>query len=303
MNRAFLFLIKHLTVATINKYLSLVKFSHTIFALPFALLSFVIAIHTPGSIFSLRVLIFVLLCMVSARTAAMAFNRYLDRNIDKLNPRTAIREIPAGVISPGQALTLTIISCIIFVVSAYTINITCFYLSPVALLVILGYSFTKRFTALCHIILGVGLGIAPLGAYIAVTDALSLLPILLGSIVMLWTGGFDIIYALQDEGFDRNHKLHSIPALLGVKNALRVSTALHVLAGILLIWFGYELSHVFPQLKIFYILGIIVFLSLLTYQHKIVKPDDLSRVNIAFGTTNGIASVIFCSLVILDFYL
>lgn len=161
--------------------------------------------------------ILVILCMVFARSAAMAFNRYLDRQFDAKNPRTAIREIPAGVITPKNALMFTIISCVLFIICTWFINPICFYLSPVALFVILFYSYTKRFTALCHLVLGVGLSLAPIGAYLAVTGAFALLPVLFSFTVLFWVSGFDIIYALQDEEFDRSNELHSIPAAVGKK--------------------------------------------------------------------------------------
>ena len=172
-------------------------------------------------------LLLVIACMVFARSAAMAFNRYLDKNFDAINPRTAIREIPAGIISSNSALLFTIVCSILFMASAFFINRLCFYLSPVALLVILGYSYTKRFTPLCHLILGLGLSLAPVGAYLAVIPYFHVLPVLFSLTVLCWVSGFDIIYALQDEEFDRNNRLHSIPAALGKQTALRVSELLH----------------------------------------------------------------------------
>ena len=236
-----------------------------------------------------------LLCMVFARSAAMAFNRYLDREIDAKNPRTKVRDIPAGRISAKSALTFTIINCLLFVLITWFINPLCFYLSPIALLVVLGYSATKRFTFLCHLVLGLGLSLAPIGAYLVVTGAFAPLPILFSASVLCWVSGFDIIYALQDEDFDREEKLHSIPVFLGKVNALRLSTFLHVLSAI------------FVFLPIFltpvgwpYYVGLLVFCSMLVYQHSLVKPHDLSRVNFAFMTTNGIASVVFAVFFLID---
>jgi 4-hydroxybenzoate polyprenyltransferase len=285
-------------VKTINRYLSLIKFSHTIFALPFALIGFSLAIHTGNATFDLLKFILVLMCMVFARSAAMAFNRFIDRKFDALNPRTAVREIPAGVISPQAALIMVIICSAGFIISAWFINTLCFYLSPVALLVILGYSYTKRFTPLCHLILGVGLSLAPIGAYIALTEKFAVLPILFSIVVFCWVSGFDIIYALQDDEFDRKHDLKSIPVFLGRKNSLILSEFLHVIAAAIVI--GAYFLGAFSWL---YLLGAGAFIGLLIYQHMIVKPHDLSRVNLAFGTTNGIASVLFCLFVCSDIFL
>ena len=218
----------------------------------------------------------------------MAFNRYLDRHFDALNPRTAIREIPSGQISPRNALLFTIISSLLFIATTWFINPLCFALSFVAIAVVLFYSYTKRFTPLCHLVLGVGLGLAPIGAYLAVTGHFALVPVLLSFAVFTWTAGFDIIYALQDESFDRAHGLHSIPAALGGKNALLVSNILHLITAVLIILIGVQ-GHFHPV----YWLAAAAFIGLLIYQHRIVTPTDLSRVNLAFGTTNGIASVLF----------
>ncbi|MEZ4983042.1 MAG: UbiA-like polyprenyltransferase [Saprospiraceae bacterium] len=285
-----------------NNYLSLIKFSHTIFALPFALLGFFLATNLPGIEFSWLNLILVLLCMVFARSAAMAFNRYLDRDIDSKNPRTATREIPAGIISPKSALTFVVLNCVGFVITTWFLNPLCFYLSPVALLVVLGYSYTKRFTWLCHFVLGLGLSLAPIGAYLAAGGQFDLIPILLSLVVLFWVGGFDVIYALQDEQFDQSNALYSVPSIFGKKTGLRISEISHILSAGFLIWSAFLMAETYPGLSWLYIAAVVVFLSLLTYQHLIVKPDDLSKVNVAFFTTNGIASVIFASLVILDFY-
>lgn len=282
----------------LNNYLSLIKFSHTIFALPFALIGFSLAIQSGKAEFSWSKLILVILCMVFARSAAMAFNRYIDRRFDAKNPRTAVREIPAGTIAPAAALSMVIICSLAFVACTWFINLLCFYLSPVALLVVLGYSFTKRFTPLCHLILGVGLALAPVGAYIALTEEFDLLPVLLGLIVFFWVSGFDIIYALQDDEFDKSQNLKSIPVFLGRKNALRLSELFHLLAGCLVIA-GY-FTGVFGWL---YVVGTVGFIALLVYQHTLVKPNDLSKVTLAFGTTNGIASVLFCVCVCGDIFL
>ncbi|MDE3250904.1 MAG: putative 4-hydroxybenzoate polyprenyltransferase, partial [Bacteroidota bacterium] len=216
-------------MSVVKNYLSLVKFSHTIFAMPFAMIGFTLGYFTlsrsgvlAGQEAGRLALLFLLvvMCMVFARSAAMAFNRYLDRHFDAKNPRTAIREIPRGIISPERALRFVIVNCVAFVVCTWFINRLCFFLSPLALLVVLGYSYTKRFTALCHLVLGIGLSLAPIGAYLAVTGAFSLLPILFSFAVVFWVSGFDIIYALQDIDFDQSQQLYSIPAALGKAKAL-----------------------------------------------------------------------------------
>jgi 4-hydroxybenzoate polyprenyltransferase len=286
-----------------KKYLSLVKFAHTIFALPFAFLGFVLAVNSEPGEWSMRKLILVVLCMVFARSAAMAFNRLIDREIDAKNQRTASREIPAGEVTPTAARIFVILNAILFIVTTYFINQICFYLSPVALLVILGYSLTKRFTFLCHFILGLGLSFAPIGAYLAVTGQFAVLPVLYGFIVLLWVSGFDIIYALQDDDFDRSLSLHSVPVFFGRKNGLLISTLLHAICALLLIVTSYMLGQTHPELQWIHWVGSFIFIALLIYQHLIIKPGDLTKVNLAFFTTNGVASVLFTLFVILDFYL
>ena len=281
-----------------KNYLSLVKFSHSIFAMPFAIIGFFLAIHLTASHFNWVTLIYVVLCMIFARNAAMAFNRYIDRDIDKANDRTAtIREIPNGTIRPKNALLFVIINSVLFMGTTYFINSVCFYLSPVALLVVLGYSLTKRFTALCHLILGIGLSLAPIGSYLAVTGQFDWLPLFFSFSVLFWVSGFDIIYALQDEEFDKNQKLHSIPVLLGKKNALMVSIVFHLITSFFIFYAGY-----YAHLGLFYWIGAALFIGLLVYQHIIVKPNDLSKVNMAFFTMNGVASVLFAVFVLLDLY-
>lgn len=278
---------------TSSDFLSMVKFSHTIFAMPFALIGFFIAVAQEPGDFSWWLFLQVLLCMVFARNAAMAFNRYADRVIDGKNPRTAQREIPAGIIRPGTALVFVALNSILFIIDTYFINRLAFYLSPVALLVVLAYSYTKRFTALSHLVLGLGLSLAPIGAYIAVTGHFSLLPILYSFVVLFWVSGFDIIYALQDETFDKSQNLKSIPVLLGKKRALHFSMFLHLLTVIFVVLAGIE-----GGVNSWFWIGASVFTVLLIYQHILVKPDDLSRVNLAFFTTNGIAGVVFAAFVI-----
>ncbi|OOQ58186.1 UbiA-like polyprenyltransferase [Mucilaginibacter pedocola] len=278
-----------------KKYLSLVTFTHTIFAMPFAFIGFFLAVTTTDHPFSWQKLVMMVFCMVFARNSAMAFNRYLDRNIDAKNPRTKQRDIPAGRISPAAALTFTLSNCALFILTTWFINSLCFYLSPVALLVVLGYSATKRFTALCHMVLGLGLSLAPIGAYLVVTGAFALTPVFFSLSVLCWVSGFDIIYALQDEDFDRGENLHSIPAWLGKVNALRLSTVLHVFSAAFIM-----MPVFFTNVGVLYYVGIAFFCAMLIYQHLLVKPNDLSRVNIAFMTTNGIASVVFAAFFLMD---
>lgn len=283
---------------TFSNYLSLVKFSHTVFALPFAIIGYFLAITYTEATFDIKLFALVVLCMVFARSAAMAFNRYIDRNIDEQNARTAIREIPAGIVKPQSALIFVIANCVLFVGTTYYINPLCFYLSPVALLVVLGYSLTKRFTALCHLILGLGLSLAPIGAYLAVTGKFDWLPLFFSFAVLFWVSGFDIIYALQDEDFDRSKNLKSIPVLLGKKGALTLSTILHLLSVGFIIYAG-----IYAEFTLWYWGGTIVYALLLFYQHTLVKPNDLSKVNLAFFTTNGIASVVFAAFVLIDLFI
>ncbi|HHB78080.1 MAG TPA: 4-hydroxybenzoate octaprenyltransferase [Saprospiraceae bacterium] len=288
----------------LQNYLSLIKFSHTIFALPFALVGFFLGVIQKGEgRIPFDLLAYVILAMVFARSAAMAFNRYADRKIDKANPRTAQREIAAGIIKPHNALIFILINVGLFVFTSWLINPLCFSLSPIALLVVLGYSYTKRFTSLSHYVLGIGLGLAPVGAYLAVTGEFGLIPILYGFVVFTWVAGFDIIYSLQDERFDKTLKLHSIPTFLGSKNALLLSTVTHLITAILMIYAVYLSVNQLPQIGWLTWIGALVFIGSLIYQHLIVKSDDLSRVNMAFFTTNGIASVVFGLLFVFDYFL
>ncbi|MDO9001128.1 MAG: UbiA-like polyprenyltransferase [Bacteroidota bacterium] len=285
-------------LSSIKTYFSLIKFSHTIFALPFAIIGFSLAISNQNYSFNLQKFLLVIACMVFARSAAMAFNRYIDRKFDGQNPRTIVREIPSGKISPTAALLFVIICCFGFVASAFLINKLCFYLSPIALIVVLGYSFTKRFTPLCHLILGLGLALAPIGAYLALTERFDVLPLLFSAIVFFWVSGFDIIYALQDDEFDKSQNLKSIPVYLGRKNALVLSRIFHFTTFLLVVTAFFYGNFYWP-----FIVGALAFSSLLFYQHTLVKPNDLSKVTLAFGTTNGIASVVFCVFVCSDIFL
>jgi 4-hydroxybenzoate polyprenyltransferase len=275
--------------------LDMIKFEHTIFALPFALISFMLAIrHTPTG-FNGATLFWIVVAMVGARSAAMAFNRLVDAEYDAENPRTAKRHIPAGLLSRAQVTVFLLIAIVLFEIAAWRLNRLCLLLSPVALGAILGYSYTKRFTALCHLFLGFAIGIAPIGAWIAVRGTLDLVPILLGAVVMLWIGGFDIIYALQDYDFDRETALFSLPKAIGKSNALRVSRLMHTFAVALLVLTGR-----FEHLHVLYYAGVVVAAALILYEQTLVKPDDLSRVDLAFFTLNGWVSVSLFAFVLLD---
>lgn len=285
-------------LARIRSYFALVRFAHTVFAMPFALIGFSLAVSLDEYTFSLRLILLIILCMIFARNAAMGFNRIVDKRFDALNPRTKNREIPKGVISPRAASVFVVINAVLFIVTTAFINHLTLFLSPVALLIILGYSLTKRFTALCHFILGLGLSLAPIGAYISVTGSFAVLPVIYSFIVITWTGGFDIIYALQDDEFDKSQELQSVPSALGLKRALAISIGVHFITFCLVVTAGY-----LDKGGILFWIGALLFTSLLIYQHTIVKHDDISKVNLAFGTTNGLASLIFAFFVILDLYL
>src|SRR6185312_1975840 len=285
---------------SVKNYLSLVKFAHTIFAMPFALIGFFYGLKIINYQLNRpwwRLFALVILCMVFARSAAMAFNRWLDAEYDAKNPRTKIREIPGGIISKRHAMIFVIFNCVAFIVATFFINTLCFVLAPVALFIILFYSYTKRFTPLCHLLLGLGLSLSPIGAYIAVTGKFALVPVLFSLAVLFWVSGFDIIYALQDEEFDRVNQLRSIPSMLGANRALTVSRFLHVLSFASILTAG-----ILGKFSWFYWAGAAIFAYFLIYQHTLVKPKDLSRVNRAFFTSNGIASVIFSVFVLTDIY-
>ena len=291
------------TMANFSDYLLLVKFSHTIFAMPFAMIGFTYALKCGNHSFSepwhwAVLLAQVVLCMVFARNTAMGFNRWADWQIDAENPRTAEREIPAGVISPRKALTFVFVNAVLFIATASTINVLTALLSPVALAVVMFYSYCKRFTSLAHLVLGLSLGIAPVGAYIAVTGEFALEPCILAVLVMTWCGGFDIIYALQDAAFDRERGLHSIPSRFSARTSLLFSTLLHVVSVGALIWFASFLPN-----RWFLWVGVAIFILLLALQHLLVTPTKQKNIGIAFGTLNGLASVTLAIFVILDLLL
>lgn len=283
----------------IKYYFSLVKFAHTIFSLPFALIGFFIGLNEIESVFSLYKLFLVLMAVLFARNSAMAFNRIVDKEIDKINPRTANREIPSGKISISQASIFVIINVLLFILTAYLINNLCFYLSPLALLIILSYSYFKRFSWGCHFVLGLSLAIAPIGAYIAVTNSFAIIPLVLSLLVVFWTSGFDIIYSLQDADFDKKNSLKSIPAAFGLKKALFISAFLHFIA-IFIIWFMYIM---YEPTGLLFLIGSALFTIILIYQHLIVSHNKLSKINFAFFTTNGIASFLYALFIISDFYI
>ena len=273
----------------------MIKFEHTVFALPFAIMSAFIA---SDGLPALSKLGWILVAMVGARSCAMAFNRLADAEIDSKNPRTATRAIPACLITKGVVWTFTLVSAGLLVFAAWRLNPLAFALSPVALAVIMGYSFTKRFTALSHLWLGLSLSISPVGAWIAITGRFDWTQIVLCCIVLLWTAGFDIIYACQDVNFDRKHGLHSIPARMGIRWALWISSALHVVAVFLLF-----IIPLLAELGLFYYIGVGIVVLIFIYEHAIVKPNDLSRVNLAFFTLNGIISLVLMALSIADILL
>lgn len=264
-------------------FLEMIKFEHSIFALPFAMIGMMWGANGwPGwSTFG-----WIVLAMVSCRSAAMSYNRIADRDIDALNPRTKMRAIPAGILQLKQVNIYFFVSCALFFVAAAMLNPLCLYLSPVALFVVLIYSQCKRFTPLCHFVLGLGLGIAPAAAWIGSTGKLDLAILPIVAAVLFWTAGFDIIYSLQDEEFDREHHLRSLPETIGKSRALSISRATHMLAIVCLV-VGGLMVHAGPL----YFVGVAFASILLAYEQSLVKPSDLSRVNLAFFTLNGFVSI------------
>lgn len=274
-------------IQRIRYFLELIRFSHTVFALPFALLSAVLAWAQPDSVFRWRDLAGILICMVTARSAAMAFNRLVDRDIDADNPRTAKRHIPAGLLSVKAVTLFTIVMCIAFVAATaiFLPKRLPLILSVPVLLFLLGYSFAKRWTSLCHYWLSAALMMSPIAAWIAVRDEFAVPSALLAAVIFLWVGGFDIIYACQDADFDRQQRLHSIPARLGVRSALRVAFFSHVLTIVMLIVL-WQVTGMGPL----FLTGVIAIGLLLLYEHWLVRPDDLNRINVAFFNVNAVIS-------------
>lgn len=276
---------------TVRSLLELIRFSHTLFALPFALTSAVLAWKMSG--FHILQLVGILLCMVFARSTAMAFNRLADRRVDAANPRTALRHLPSGRLSAAAVWLFTILCAAGFIASTTIFlvfdNTYPLYLSLPVLLFLCGYSYTKRFTSLSHVWLGASLGLSPLATWIAIRGLVDLAsPLVLGCAVLCWVAGFDIFYACQDVDFDRKAKLHSIPAALGVRASLRLAAFCHLLMVILLVVLYWAAA---PQLGAIYLAGVAAAALLLIYEHWLVRPDDLSRVNQAFFHVNGIISV------------
>ena len=283
-------------LAKLRTFGSMIKFSHTIFALPFALTGAILAFYSYPFVW--EKLGWIVLCMVGARTAAMGFNRIIDSDIDAKNPRTTDREIPAGKISKKEATFYVIISIVLFVYSSYQLNLLCFQLSPVALIVVLGYSLTKRFTSLCHIVLGIGLALAPIGAWLAITGVFHVVPVIIGIGVLFWVAGFDIIYASQDYEYDKSVGLHSIPVRLGLHRTLRLAQFFHIIAFACFtaVYFLFVFSPI-------YLIGLVIIGGIMIYEHRLVQPNDLSKVGMAFFGMNGTISMIYFITVLLDFLL
>lgn len=281
----------------VAKYASLVKFSHTIFAGPFALVGYVYALVQTQTPFEWLLLLKIVLCMIFARNTAMGFNRWADRKIDAENPRTADREIPVGRISPRAALIFVIANAAGFILTAWSINNLAFILSPIALIIIMGYSYTKRFTAWSHLVLGTALAISPVGAYIAVTGTISVVPILLAGVVVTWVSGFDVLYSLQDREYDREHKLYSIPARYSAAGAVRISILLHLITV-----YGVIILGIYGEFNagVLYWIGAGLFIGTLIFQHNIFRPTKIDTIARSFTTLNGISSIVYCVFTIAD---
>lgn len=272
---------------SVRQYFELIRFSHTVFALPFALLAAILAWAEPGTEFRWRDLLGILLCMVTARSAAMAVNRLADRQIDAANPRTATRHLPAGLLSP-RAVTLFAVFCSAAFVASTAVFLPKrlpLLLSGPVLAFLLGYSWAKRFTSLCHYWLSAALMLSPVAAWIAIRDEIALTPVLLGGVVFFWVGGFDILYACQDREFDRQYGLRSLPVRFGIRGALRIAFVSHLLTVVMLValWWQADLGIVFAA-------GIVMIAALLLCEHALVRPDDLRRVNLAFFNVNAVIS-------------
>lgn len=284
------------TKGSLATYGSLVKLSHTVFALPFALAAVVLA--APLTEITAEKVVLIVVCIAAARTAAMAWNRLIDRDIDAKNPRTQDRELPRGALSVTQVRVLVLASCAVFVAAAARLGPWPLYLSPVALGLALGYSYTKRFTALCHVVLGLAVAFAPGGAWIALGAPLTPPPFLLVLGVATWVAGFDVLYSLQDRAFDAGERLHSVPVRLGVKGALAVSGLLHVVTVAALVGVGVSLGR-----GAAYMCGVALIALLLVVEHALVRPGDLSKLNKAFFDVNGYVSLAFLVFVGIDHFL
>ena len=275
--------------------LRMIKVEHSVFALPFAVISALVAAN---GVPSWNTWLWIFVAMISARSCAMAFNRLADYKFDALNPRTQKWPLPAGLLTKQFVVVFIIVSSAIFIYAAFRLNRLAFLLSPVALAILFFYSLTKRFTSLSHWFIGLALGIGPAGAWIAVRGSLEMLPFWLGLAILFWTAGFDLIYSCQDAEFDRKQKLHSVPSRFGIATALNVSRICHVIALVFLAFFGFQAG-----LGFWYFAGVGLVAMLLIYEHMLVAPDDLSRVNEAFFTVNGLISVLLLLFLSLDLYL
>lgn len=276
----------------IRIFMEMIKFQHSIFALPFAYLgAFLSEMKVP----SLITIFWITLAMVGARSFAMAVNRLIDIEIDRRNPRTAGRALPKGLLSVPNVILFSLISLGLFLLAVYNLAPICRYLWPIVVIPFIIYPYTKRVTWLSHFVLGFCLGLAPVGAWIAVTNTLSLNPFLIGAAVLLWVAGFDIFYAIQDIDFDRQHKLYSIPVRFGIKKSLTLTKLLHISSILILSWLGIRLD-----LGLFYYMGIFVAGTLLAYENSLIKPDDLSNLNVAFFTMNGVISVVMFFFVAIE---
>ena len=282
-------------IKQLSVWADFVKFAHTIFALPFALAAMVVAARDNRGWPGWRIFLLILACMVCARTCAMSFNRIMDRHFDRINPRTASRHLPAGRITLASAWTLCIASGTGLVVASYYINWICFYLSPVALFIVCFYSLTKRFTDYTHVFLGISLSLAPLGAWLAVTGSVSVEPLILALGVILWLIGFDIIYAIQDYDFDRRHHLHSLVVAWGVDNALKASFLAHMLMWGVLLAFG-----LICRFRIPYMVGLLVILASLVFEHWLARKRSLKWINVAFFRMNALISMVFLTVVLCE---
>ncbi len=267
----------------IKDYLRLIKFSHSVFALPFA---FTAALIAAKGVPTFHQVLWITVAMVGGRSGAMGMNRIIDKNIDALNPRTKDRELPRGIIKSSEAFAFTMVAFGFLVLAAYKLNPLCFRLSPLVVLVLFTYSFTKRFTWLCHVVLGMALSLAPLGAWMAVTGTFNVEILPLSFAIIFWVAGFDILYGLQDMAFDKEQGLYSIPSIFGIKTSLWIARLFHIITIVLL---G-SLIPIF-NLSILYILGVVIASALLLYEHSLVKPDNLSRLNMAFFNMNGYISL------------
>lgn len=279
----------------IKVYLEMIKFQHSIFALPFAYLG---AFLAEKKIPNFMIILWITIAMVGARSFAMALNRLIDIDIDRRNPRTANRALPKGLLSIQNVIVFSLFSLTIFLIAVYQLAPVCRYLWPLVVIPFVIYPYTKRFTWLSHFVLGLCLGLAPIGAWVAITNRISLEPVIIGIAVLCWVAGFDIFYALQDIDFDRKNNLYSIPAKFGIRNSLVLTKILHTSSVILLIWAGIKLN-----LGIFYFTGVTISGILLAYENLIIKHDDLSKLNMAFFTMNGVISVIMFSFALIEIIL